>query len=129
MLLMKKKYFDAIRAGTKTTTLRYWQCCRIKAGSVHAVPGLGRVFVESVQVVNDTDLTDADAQADGFQSLRQLRRALAEIYSPLQRRQRKLYKVAFTFGQGEQPAGLRESESATMPTGVTACRSRRSARR
>ncbi len=40
MLLMKKKYFEPIRRGAKTTTLRYWLRPRVKYGSVHKIPGL-----------------------------------------------------------------------------------------
>jgi hypothetical protein len=96
MLLMKKVFFDAIRRGAKRTTLRYWRSCRIKAGSVHTIPGLGKVRIESVQPVEMSDLTDADARADGLANLRALRRALRALYPPAQRKERNLYLVRFT---------------------------------
>ena len=43
MLLMKKIFFDAIRCGEKTTTLRYWQRQHINPGSVQFVRGLGKL--------------------------------------------------------------------------------------
>jgi hypothetical protein len=90
MLLMKKVFFDAVRLGTKRTTLRYWRSCRIKADSVHTIPGLGKVRIESVQPVELRDLTDADAHADGFANLRALRQALHALYPPAKREGRAL---------------------------------------
>jgi hypothetical protein len=100
---MKKVFFDAIRRSAKRTTLRYWRSCRIKAPSVHTIPGLGRARIESVQPVELRDLTDADAQADGFANLRALRRALHALYPPEQRQGRTLYMVRFTLvGEGRE---------------------------
>ena len=96
MLLMKKIYFDAIRSGAKTTTLRYWRSCRIRAGSVHRVPGLGNVRIDEVRCIEPQDLTDADARADGFENVIELKRALERMYPPESRRNRKLYQIHFT---------------------------------
>ncbi len=97
MLLIKKNFFDAIRDGAKTTTLRYWRRPMVRAGSVHSVRGLGAVRVDDVLAIEADDITDADALADGFAGRAQLTAALAELYTPAQRRRRTLYKVAFTF--------------------------------
>jgi hypothetical protein len=97
MLLMKKCYFDAIRGGTKTTTLRYWLRARIRPGSVHRVPGLGRVHVQDVEAVEPASLCELDAQADGFASLQAMWSALEGMYPPTHREGRKLYRVRFTF--------------------------------
>lgn len=97
MLLMRKCFFDDIRAGTKTTTLRYWRCCRVRAGSLHTIPGLGKVRIESVQTIGPGDLGERDASADGFGTLRALKRTLHRLYSPGARAGRKLYKVCFTY--------------------------------
>ncbi|MFW6062427.1 MAG: ASCH domain-containing protein [Planctomycetota bacterium] len=97
---MKKIYFDAIRSGRKTTTLRFWKRRRVRPGSVHTVPGLGRVRVEDVDVIDPTELTDADAEADGFSDAVLLQRALDEHYPPEQRPGRKLYRVRFRFPAG-----------------------------
>ena len=43
MLFFKKRFFEAIESGTKTTTLRCWSHRRVKPGSVHTVPWLGRL--------------------------------------------------------------------------------------
>jgi len=97
MLLMKKMFFDAIRTGRKTTTLRFWHYARVKPGSVHAVPGLGRVAIDDVRTVQLADLTAVDARADGFDSLRALRKALSDLYPVSQRQGRSLFRVTFRF--------------------------------
>ena len=97
MLLMKKRFFEDIRSGRKTTTLRYWRWCRVRPGSVHVVPGLGRARIESVECVRPEDLADKDARADGFENLPALMGALESLYPPEQRDGRELYHVRFTY--------------------------------
>lgn len=97
MLLMKKIFFDAIRKGTKTTTLRYWQRPQVRAQSNSFVPGLGYVRIEAVRAVSLAELTQHDAQADGFATLADLRTALEQLYSSSQRSDRTLYQVHFTY--------------------------------
>ena len=80
MLLMRKEYFAAIRSGAKTTTLRYWKRPRVRPGSVHTVRGLGRLRIDEVAPVAAADLGDADAEADGFRTPRELRQALRALY-------------------------------------------------
>ena len=105
MLLMKREYFDAIRRGDKTTTLRYWKRRMVRAGSVHRVPGLGRVRIESVEPVDEGDLTDAHARDDGLPDAAALRRALGEAYGPDRREGRRLYLVRFTWLAPTGPGG------------------------
>jgi len=79
MLLMKKIFFDAIRSGEKTTTLRYWGRQYVNPGSVEFVRGLGKLRIDGVRKVNFNQLTDNDAQRDGFETLRDLNITLDEI--------------------------------------------------
>ncbi len=97
MLFLKKEYFDAVRAGTKTTTLRFWRHRRVRPGSVHWVRGLGQLYIESVRLVELDELTDADAGRDGFENLSALRLAMDEHYPPEQRAGRQLYLVEFRY--------------------------------
>ena len=106
MLLMKKEFFDAIRSGAKTTTLRFWRHRRVRPGSIHTVRGLGVVRIDSVREAALAELTEADAAADGFTSLDDLRAALARMYpdahlaapaGAADNDARKLYLVHFTF--------------------------------
>jgi len=97
MLLMKKRFFEAIRGGEKTTTLRYWRHRRVREGGTHTVPGLGKVRIESAEPVDRADLTDDDARADGFEGVGAMWAALDEIYPPDARDGRTLYRIRFTF--------------------------------
>ena len=112
MLLMKKAFFEAVRAGRKTTTVRYWRHRRVRAGQVHTAPGLGKLRIEEVRAVRLSELTAADAAADGFASLAQMRKALKSLYPALPSRGargrsgrgemtdedgRTLYAVHFTY--------------------------------
>jgi len=96
MLLMKKVFFEAIRSGGKTTTLRYWRRRMVRPGSLQTIPGLGKVRIDEAACVELADLTDADAQADGLTDLKALRAALHDLYPPARREGRKLYLVRFT---------------------------------
>jgi len=96
MLLMKKVFFAAIRSGGKTTTLRYWRRRQVRPGSLQTIPGLGKVRIDEAACVELGDLTDADAQADGFADLKALTAALHDLYPPARREGRRLYRVRFT---------------------------------
>jgi len=97
MLLMKKRFFKGIRSGVKTTTLRFWRWCHLRAGTVQSVPGLGKVRIDAAQPVEVSELTDEDARADGFESLAGLACALNELYPPEKREGRRLYRIRFTY--------------------------------
>ncbi len=98
MLLMKKQFFDAIRTGRKTSTIRYWRRAMVAAGSVHNIRGLGRIRIDRVRPIPLRELTAADARDDGFETLAALERALREM-DPARRRSncRRLYQIHFTF--------------------------------
>ncbi len=104
MLLMKKVFFDAIRCGDKTTTLRYWRRKMVRPGSVHSVRGLGQLRIDDLHVVEADDLTDTDAIADGLAGRAELNSLLHQLYTPDQRRQRTLYKVSFTYLGSQTPS-------------------------
>ncbi len=99
---MKKVFFDAIRGGGKRTTLRFWRNPMVRAGEVHTVPGLGKVRIDDVREVALSELSDADAAADGFGSVAELLAALKRMYpslgaDPAAGCERRLYAVHFTF--------------------------------
>jgi hypothetical protein len=97
MLLFKKAFHEAIVAGTKTATLRFWKHRRVRPGSVHFVPRLGRLRILSVEPADVDALDDADAKADGFADVTALRAALDAMYPPAERDGRTLYRVTFEF--------------------------------
>ncbi len=96
MLLMKKVFFDAIRSGRKTTTLRYWPRRMVRPESLHTIPGLGKVRIDSAEPTELAKLTDDDAKTDGFENIQALKDALDELYPPDARQDRTLYLVRFT---------------------------------
>jgi hypothetical protein len=97
MLLMKRQFFDAIRAGRKTTTLRYWSRRMVRPGSRYAIRGLGSVRIDDVQSIDAAALTDAHALADGFDGADDLLAELDRLYPSDTRSGKELYLVSFTF--------------------------------
>jgi hypothetical protein len=95
-ILFKKQFLDAIRRGDKTTTLRRWKSCHLQAGCRARVPGLGWLNIISCDKIDLKDLTEADALADGFESLKALRKTLAQIYPNCATDGRHWYRVVFT---------------------------------
>jgi hypothetical protein len=95
MLFLKKCYFDAVRRGEKTTTLRYWPRRMVRPGSVHGVRGLGRVRIDEVRIIQVEDLTDDIARADGLADRGEVIRTLNDYYPPDVRAGRDLYLVRF----------------------------------
>ena len=95
-ILFKKQFLDAIRRGDKTTTLRRWKSCHLKAGCRARAPGLGWLNIVSCDKIDLKDLTESDAVADGFESLKALRKILAQIYPNCATDGRHWYRVVFT---------------------------------
>ena len=80
LLFVKPDYLSRIRAGHKTTTIRPWKVCSLKPGAVLSFNGRVRVTITEVAHVRYGDLTDADAQADGFASRLELDTAFRSHY-------------------------------------------------
>jgi len=95
MLLFKKKYLDAIRAGEKTQTVRLWKHRRMRAGQRSYIPGAGYIQVDHVDEVQLEDLTDEDARRDGFASAALLRAEIAELYEAQLAVGYRAYRVIF----------------------------------
>jgi hypothetical protein len=94
MLLFKKRFLPAIRAGTKTQTLRLWPYRRMRSGQRSYIPGAGYIQVELVEEIQFEQLTDDDARRDGFETLAALRAELETIYNE-HSREYKLFRVRF----------------------------------
>ena len=96
MLLFKKKFLEAIRAGRKTQTIRVWKHRMMRAGQRSYIPGAGYIHVSSVDEVDLARLTDADALPDGFDSADSLRRELSTLYAAQLAAGQQVYRVCFT---------------------------------
>jgi hypothetical protein len=106
MLLFKKQFLPAIRAGRKTQTVRLWRHRRMRAGQQSYIPGAGHIDVVAVDEVRVEDLTDADAQADGFDSAAALRAALRQIYRRELRCGYQAYRVRFRLVRSSRSASV-----------------------
>lgn len=94
-ILFKKPFQEAILAGRKTTTLRRWRVCRLKAGDRVSAPGVGELILQAVEPVQWESLTDADARADGFASMSELTRVIRRIYPNLEQDGKSWFRIKF----------------------------------
>lgn len=95
MLLFKKRFLAAIRAGQKTQTIRLWKHRRMRPGQRSYIPGAGLIRVTAVDEVQLDELTDDDARLDGFETADQLRAEIAELYRQQSSGGHRAYRVAF----------------------------------
>ncbi len=80
MILLKKKFLEAVRSGAKRQTIRVWPKRRLKAGQGEFIPGLGRIRITAFEPVRPEDLTEQDARLDGFASREALLAELRALY-------------------------------------------------
>ena len=97
-LFFKKPLQDAIRDGRKRTTIRRWRAGTpgVRAGQRVYSPGLGWLTIDGVEPVDLEALADADARADGFDTLRALKQALAALYPGHAADGKRWFRVRFT---------------------------------
>jgi hypothetical protein len=95
MLLFKKKFLPAIRAGEKTQTIRLWKFRHMRAGQRSYIPGVGPIQITSIEPVDIAALTDADAIPDGFESASALQHELRTIYGEKLAAGHKAFRIAF----------------------------------
>jgi len=85
-------------------TLRRWAHPRVAAGKRAFCPGLGYLLIESVEPVEWADLNEDDAIADGFKSLREMKKTLLSLY-PDSSDGKRWWRVRFEW---EKPDGWTE---------------------
>jgi hypothetical protein len=95
MLLFKKKFLPAIRAGEKTQTIRLWKFRHMRAGQRSYIPGVGSIRITAVDPIDIDALTDADAIPDGFPSASALQNELRTIYGEKLASGHKAFRIAF----------------------------------
>ncbi len=110
MLLFKKKFMDAIRAGEKTQTIRLWNVCRMKSGQRSYIPGVGYIRVLAVDQVDIEHLTDEDALPDGFGSAAALRVELQSLYATQLAAGFQAYRIRFAVLNPQEQAQAREEK-------------------
>ncbi|MHC4399613.1 MAG: ASCH domain-containing protein [Planctomycetota bacterium] len=95
MLLFKKKFLPAIRRGEKTQTIRVWKHRRMGAGQRSYIPGAGHIRIASVEEVRLDQLTDDDAQRDGFDTVDALRGEIDHLYQQELAAGYQAYRIRF----------------------------------
>ncbi|NNM85789.1 MAG: ASCH domain-containing protein [Phycisphaerales bacterium] len=117
MLLLKKHLVDLVKAGKKRQTIRFWSHAIVKPGQVSFTPGLGRMKILSIEELSGLHaLDEADAQADGFESLAELLAELKRNY-PVVPPGKRLFRIKFQWPivQELSPARLAKAKpSATI---------------
>ncbi|MCR8487802.1 MAG: ASCH domain-containing protein [Crenarchaeota archaeon] len=84
-LMLKKSFVEKILSGDKTTTIRLGRI-EIRSREFYIHSGgkiVAEALVEDVIYKRVRDLTDADAKADGFSSVGELKQALRRFYPEL----------------------------------------------
>jgi hypothetical protein len=110
MLLFKKKFLDLIRTGQKTQTVRLWEHCRIRAGQRSYIPGVGYIRITAVDQVELADLTDVDANRDGFASAVALQDELSTLYAAEIAAGFRAFRVTFIILPPEEQAAAIEEK-------------------
>ena len=103
-LLFRKVFWEAIARGSKRTTVRRWNRARLKAGQRAFAPGVGWLDIETVDAVDLASFTDADARADGFESLKEMFAALHEMYPDKARDGKQWFRIAFRLASEQESA-------------------------
>jgi hypothetical protein len=75
----------------------------VRSGERAFSPGLGWLTIGAVEVVELEKLGDADAQADGFDTIAALREVLLEFYPNHAIDGKRWFRVGFALVQGESP--------------------------
>ena len=95
MLLFKKRFLAAIRAGEKTQPIRLWKHRRMRAGQRSYIPGVGPIHIRSIEPVCLEALRDEDARPDGFATADELRAEVARLYPDAQSAGYQAYRIVF----------------------------------
>lgn len=93
-MLLKNKTIEKIRSGEITLLFRRWKRAGVKAGGTQMTQ-MGVVGIDSVDVVTERKITEADAKAAGFLSKKEL---LADLYD----RDEDIYRIGVHW-VGEDP--------------------------
>lgn len=112
MLLFKKKFLPAIRAGEKTQTIRLWSNRKLRAGQRSYIPGAGYISVTQVELVTLDELDDADARPDGFASAAELLAELRALYARELAAGYQAYRVVFQLLPADEQRRLRDERVA-----------------
>jgi hypothetical protein len=120
VLLFKKKFLDAIRAGEKTQTIRLWPHRRMRAGQRSYIPGVGYIRIEAVDQVPFERLTEQDARRDGFPDRAALIAEVERLYADEATQAHEPYRVIFSILPPEEAEQARREKEAKKVAKKTA---------
>jgi hypothetical protein len=104
-MLLSPAVAQGIRDGSVTAVFRRWDAPRVRVGGTQRTVA-GVVRFESVEEVDQDDLTEADAQGAGMASLAALIKANRKAPGS------RLFRIGVTFDRPDERVALRE----TLPT-------------
>lgn len=105
-MLFRREFLDGIAAGTVTVAFRRWEHPRVRAGSRQRTP-IGVVEIDSVEVVDESRITDRDARRAGH-------RSRAELLAELARRPAgTVYRIRLHLAGPDPRLRLREQADLT----------------
>jgi hypothetical protein len=122
VLLFKKKFLDAIRAGEKTQTIRLWPHRRMRVGQRSYIPGIGYIRIDAVDQMAFDDLTEADARRDGFPNRAALLAEIDALYADESTAGYEPYRVIFSIlppKEAEQARREKEAKKAAKRNSET----------
>lgn len=117
-MLFKTITHEPIRRGEITLTVRRWRAPQAKVGGQYRLHTGGAVEVTSLEVVEESALTEADARASGFKSL-------AAMARWLQKQDGDLYRVGLRYiGELPDPRAALAEQTELSPEEVRELRAR-----
>lgn len=112
MLLFKKKFIELIRRGEKTQTVRIWPYRKYRVGQRSYIPGIGYIQILAVDAIPLQDLTEADAQLDGFATRAALLEEIERLYHAGLENGQQSYRVRFRVLDTTEQAAAKEEKAA-----------------
>jgi hypothetical protein len=112
MLLFKKKFIELIRRGEKTQTVRIWPYRKYREGQRSYIPGIGYIQILAVDAIPLQDLTEADAELDGFATRAALLEEIERLYPAGLANGQQSYRVRFRVLDATEQAAAKEEKAA-----------------
>lgn len=94
-MLFTRPFKERIRRGEQTLTFRRWKRRQARPGGLYKLPPTGAIRVASVDIVEASEITDADAKRAGHESRTETLAALGSGDAPI-------YRISFEYVTPEQ---------------------------
>jgi len=101
-MLIKDEILERIKSGEITVLFRRWSRPGAKSGGTQMTQG-GVVGIDSVEVVSENDISDADARSAGYESA-------SNLLEHLNYREDPIYRIGVHFAGADPRIALRSSD-------------------